>query len=582
MGGHVSLAFMSRAHRSSSGTIFENRWFSPKPIKVGPVALTLGPTLLSSQEAYDADKVSEKVPGYGPGTIYTYNPLHFTEFMMSEVDSRDLIVDGDGNVQIGEDGMPLLKDKMAGFRRLLEGQAAVKQANKNNEEAVAAANSFMIKLGSKARFEPTPTPIGEGTAAAVAPNANVPEAEKNAIGLYTVRVPTTGLQLDGSHVAMVLRCFTTSAGHRAVQLLDTNAHIKPGVTIRDEDGKAANSMATPDDYHAFELMAGYQGIFAGEGCTDVGGTKANFVGLGTLPAIAQAEDVLESLRRTRPVGLARLVLARRAPAPQEIAADDILFISQMIPMWGTKTPYQNYTISRLLWSLRNTPYYKTVQAFWIVYAPKGPLAEAMWDTGARDRTLCEMALDALERGNKYRPANKPLWTNLHTARDLTAMAVLSHDDLGHVQELWRDHALKGGTGQGTAPKLIAELFVRTGAAAVSLVLKKQRELQAAQRAEVAKRTAAINALVAERKRLHPRAGTDPLALERIREIGREVDRLLNGPLPALDALWDWAELDLDAKAGPLVLVRRDPFATYFNPSFGAMALQLPELLRFKL
>jgi hypothetical protein len=113
------------------------------------------------------------------------------------------------------------------------------------------------------------------------------------------------------------------------------------------------------------------------------GSASYFVGIGnaeggqTDPANLAAAT--NSMLNARPVGLARLVVMFRNEPD-----GDPVFVSRMLCTWGRGGPRQNYTIARLVHSLRDLPGRKNLQAFWMVYIPTGSFAYAMWKHGARN------------------------------------------------------------------------------------------------------------------------------------------------------------------------------------------------------
>lgn len=52
--------------------------------------------MITSPQAFDATIASAMVENYGPGTIYTYNPLHFTRFVQKTVHASHLYLDKHG------------------------------------------------------------------------------------------------------------------------------------------------------------------------------------------------------------------------------------------------------------------------------------------------------------------------------------------------------------------------------------------------------------------------------------------------------------------------------------------------------
>jgi hypothetical protein len=365
---------------------------------------------------------------------------------------------------------------------------------------------------------------------------------------------------------MVLRSFTRSeAEGPVVQMLDTNAHA------------GGDSV----------MFGKHQGIFAGGAFSTVPGTQANFVGLGTLPPLtAEAEKQFDTLRRARPVGLARLVVAQLPErAGAELGEENILFISRMIPMWSREEPTRNYSIARLLLSLRNTPYHASLRAFWIVYAPRGVFAEVMWEAGARDKSLEELQTETVARANEYAPGkpeldeherenSKKQRSRLSTALDLMPMVVLSHNEKGLAQQIWRLHLAP--VGQGTPPKIIRELFIATGSPSIAYLMKKQKELEkliADDRNRRAKRALELNKAITNAAGRGDKAAVASLKAER--------DAMYAAPLEGLSDLHEMARDPFaDKFVSPLTPYREDPSAWFTHESLAQPAsFELPELLR---
>ena len=314
----------------------------------------------------------------------------------------------------------------------------------------------------------------------------------------------------------------------------------------------------------------------------------NFVGLGTVPAVADDNPMLERMTRARPVGLVRLVLAARSKGdplrPTPITEDDIYFISRMFPMWAADNPTRNFSISRLLWSFRNTPYYKDLQAFWIVYAPRGALAEVMWEEGARGRSLEDMMDDALARHNDYAtrkridpakqkdrmPGTGPR-EKLTTGLDTLSVAVLSHDDAGLALHIWMAHQLKSGVGSGSPPKVIRDLFINTGAPSMDLLAKRKKAYEAARDAEVARRKRRATEIEAELKGQPSR--------ERVDELRAEFRELLTPLEDPADLIEQGPSPFSSSPVSRCVAARDNLLSTYANEGvLGEGSLALPTLL----
>jgi hypothetical protein len=210
----------------------------------------------------------------------------------------------------------------------------------------------------------------------------------------------------------------------------------------------------------------------------------------------------------------------------------------------------------------------------------------MWNSGARELSLDEITLDALERANSYRPPDTPEWTKLWAARDLLAVAVLSHDEAGRALEIWRDHALKGGSGEGTPPKVIRELFLQTGAPPVSLILKRLGELEKARDDEIARRKRRQREKERQRDAAIKRAQKgDAAAREEIDRLNAEIRAIWAEPFPEREALFDWSKKPLEDKAErKVVTARNHPDSSYLHADFAgghpddpASSLALPGL-----
>lgn len=200
-------------------------------------------------------------------------------------------------------------------------------------------------------------------------------ASKDSTSVFTYKFNE---QLPGSHIYFVLR---VKADKKSWQAFDVSV------------GEGLGHLKTSGS----EVILGRQGggHIDGYKMTDIPpGDGKQFAGFGILPAISAA-DLLKSaafLRSARPVGLCRLMISERGRTvgkkyyPGLADKNQILYVSRLVPMYGSK-PDQNYTISKLLWSIRNTPGFSDLQCWWITFAPQGLLAKCMWAEGARGMTL---------------------------------------------------------------------------------------------------------------------------------------------------------------------------------------------------
>ena len=441
------------------------KWASPGPVVVDGSDVEV--IKITSPQAFDATIASAMVENYGPGTIYTYNPLHFTRFVQKTVHASHLYLDKHGKPKPDSLSGQLKVDPMWAQQQVLKADQIRQAENKLLTDVTQGVNKILKTTLTAPDVGAISSQEGWGD-------------DDGSGELSPVRI-SLDQQLDGSHACMVLRCYGLQNGKKAVQLLDATAH--PDV----------------DTAKMFPLAGGGGrdggGIYAGEATTQVAGRIGNFVGLGTVPPVSDDEPMLDRMLLARPVGLMRLVLAKRQKGGQftmtPMTEDDIYYIGPMAPTWSNASPTRNYSISRLLFSLRNTPYYKDVQAFWIVYAPTGALAETMWMKGVRNLPFDWILDGALKLHNdladqlpptqdkKPRRAGSGHRESLTTGFDTMPIAVLTHDENGLAQEVWRAHALKAHTGEGSPPKVIRQLFIDTGGPPVDLLTRRRKALDAA-------------------------------------------------------------------------------------------------------
>lgn len=457
------------------------------------------PQRISSAEAFDPNAVGLVAGGFGPGTVYTYNPLGTAKTLPADVWVDNVFWDANGIPQV---------DASAGAKAILDAAQGAVQSNKETKAAEDLLNKIS-PLGVK--VELPKEDILEGTLKRLSP-LEATEAMKAEMGIITVNL-ATNVQVEGSHISMVLRRYkTTPAGPdspppTAVQMFDTTAHYQGGVN--------GSSASAPRDYAMFMPMPGF-GIYAGEAYAASGSIPkgtGTFVGLGTLPPIAAAASEVEAhLRRVRPAGVARLVLVDVRANKTQPTIDDVLFISRGMLMWSNASPSRNYHVSRLLFSLRNTPYRKSIKAYWVVYAPRNALAASIWEEGARGKRLDEMS------GVADKIYNAAM-----------AAAIVGHDDAGLAQEIWRNRT---GSSNGSPPRVLRSLFVDTFGPSQDWLKKKSDELSTKIRNETVRRNENRKKLLVEKRNLQPRVQAgDQAAIDRVAEIDREIDATLSAPLP---------------------------------------------------
>lgn len=205
------------------------------------------------------------------------------------------------------------------------------------------------------------------------------DADEEAKGkTVTLTVSWTG-QPGGSHIMQVLRVHKDKT---RVQLFDANGGSQSRSAMEAEkDGEGrplGRGLALEPGLGTNMDSMAYSTIYSL-------GAAPNGVGIPK-PAPDLAGQV-ELMKKARPIGLARLVLTERQPL-NALSPEHVLFVSKLLRTYGD-ADHQNYTITRYLWSLRNTPGFSSVQPWWFIFMPLGVLARAMWAVGARTMKLSE-------------------------------------------------------------------------------------------------------------------------------------------------------------------------------------------------
>jgi hypothetical protein len=231
------------------------------------------------------------------------------------------------------------------------------------------------------------------------------------------------------------------------------------------DTDARRSLQPITDAHDIVRPLGHAGIYDGNYREQIHkGTV--FVGLGVVPPPTDlGKHAEEILRKARPVSLARLALVERPKGKDgALTESHLLYASRLLRTYAPGD-HQNYSFARYLWSLRNLPYYKDLQAFWVTCIPRGELAAAMWAVGARGRSLQQIQLEVsrIKRARwkptteSPRPPRNPY--NFKAEVDYLPAAVFTVQSQGLVSYLWRMHASDAASGQmkqGQVPKLIKD------------------------------------------------------------------------------------------------------------------------------
>lgn len=166
------------------------------------------------------------------------------------------------------------------------------------------------------------------------------------------------------HIAYVVRIARTTKGVQRIQFFDVG-----GMNVSEPKHPAIDTSST------------YEYPWSNDGKQ---GALGAYAGTALLTALAPTLDAgLDRLERARPLGLARLVLARRnnprTQKPTSYSADPIedwlLYASPLLRMY--ESGGNNYHLSRYLWSLRELPGAEHIQAIWQISSPRGTFTEAM-------------------------------------------------------------------------------------------------------------------------------------------------------------------------------------------------------------
>lgn len=195
-----------------------------------------------------------------------------------------------------------------------------------------------------------------------------------------------GHQLPGSHINAILR---KHKSENAFQVFDTGvgAHARILVQTGSEAILPFAGGTVADGYRhppAFAVKADGSATSHEDSGVQVGeGSGKTFAGIGFPPACPRSyEQQVALLEKARSVGLVRLALTRRGGSHWD--KKNVLYMSRLRNMYDAE---KNYPISKLLWSLRNSPGFTQVQPWWLIYAPLGMLARAMYARDARPVTL---------------------------------------------------------------------------------------------------------------------------------------------------------------------------------------------------
>ncbi|AGP39451.1 hypothetical protein [Sorangium cellulosum] len=247
--------------------------------------------------------------------------------------------------------------------------------------------------------------------------------------------PTSLRQLEGSHIAFVLR---VDKDQKQAQFFDTGGLNHPErrsgpVPEIMKDGAGSGSYDEP--------------------LWDVVSTS-HYIGMGILRPPTALADQVARLKKARPVGFARLVMTTRGaqfsgalnpkkPPPQ------LLFVSRLLRTYGDAED-QNFTLARYYWSLRNLPNTRDVQTCWIFYTPlDAPVGQ---DTPPERKTKLQQATTMMSgsRATKVDDLGLPL-----RRKRLLILGSLADGKVKQVQRV-RTRALNNKPGETGPPRSIDE------------------------------------------------------------------------------------------------------------------------------
>lgn len=169
------------------------------------------------------------------------------------------------------------------------------------------------------------------------------------------------------HVAFILRSFANGR----IQFFDTGAMCSPSSPLPPQPPNSINpphlvpNISGNLDYPWFPETLGRQ-------VEGPNSTPKVYKGLFLPPPAAFLATGIDRLRRSRPLGLARLVLRDRTIGDME---DSLLFATPLLPMW--EQGGFPFTLFRLMFGLRNHPYCDRIEARWLIDVPRNQLTTDM-------------------------------------------------------------------------------------------------------------------------------------------------------------------------------------------------------------
>ncbi len=290
-----------------------------------------------SAELIDVPAVFKQAPKLTPGSVFVYSPdggLTTIEMKLSNYElkyRRDqcLIELFRTRVSVGVnqfDDKVRLKDAAPDYSKEIERDKAA------TDKAFAETQAVFDKLvdgPTKTKWQGVLDHAKELAAATIEDRRRL--NKDTSVQLKTV---TLGQQLSGSHIQLILR---VPPEKNRLQFLD--------VTVSDT---TVSSLAKNADEVVLQV---HNALVDGNATTAIPNRAGKaFFGVGVLPPVAgdQLTEQAKWLAKARPVGLARLAITMRVPM---ITLQHVLYVSRLIRMYGDADE-DNYTISRLLWSLR--------------------------------------------------------------------------------------------------------------------------------------------------------------------------------------------------------------------------------------
>lgn len=374
--------------------------------------------------------------GLIPGSVYCYDPYGAVNSFIVRARRSDLQQDEDGMLIFDKGGDPMLK----------------------RERNVPIQQASAEKPGR--RDGPLSKQYGED-----------PEDVDNE-PTFDVRV--TKIQATGSHIGAVLRLDNPRMSEKPPTPEGSEEAAPPKAPLPDPprrlqafESAAINwvldrteSVPWQDDPTkvTVPVMLNYNaGMFEADWGTKV--YRGNhYVGVGIPPVASNLEAMTAFMGKARPVGIARMVILRKRKETYPIWPNksDLLFLSRPMLTWGSD-PHENYSPSRYLMSLRNTPYYRDIQVYWFLYAPQGKLAESMWAEEARSKSLGTFLRELKATLSEYNRAHPKNPQSLIS--QLTCASAITHDDHGLVKVAWRAN-IGGGGASDTLPGVLPYFFVQ--------------------------------------------------------------------------------------------------------------------------